>query len=1763
MKKLLLKSSKKSLALILSVLLVLTSWVWIAPTKAEAYTEISSILTAEQLSAFKTFIGVASTDTHVVNTTYGTFKDDGTQDTGKTYHKNVFLSGEAKKQVGISSYTLSDNAIQTANIYYPDTVLIYDGTTTPQFGLTLVFDSHNGCKLFHWGTSISGTNLSFVNSNWYGGVDGTTNGSFMSVMASSNKQCGKTSSSADVDTGSYYAPSKDGWASVSNVVKYTGNLGSDRNSATYYTTIPVEFKSHFSQDENSGCNATGYKGDKKDVPLGKASSSIAVINIIPWKTALEHAANQYKLILTNGEQNYTPDSVTAFKKYAKALFDAHPSKLVTGVGNVSEFSKNKTAVNDYYNNGQLVEARFKVTYKNGSTTVKEYTDLKYNSDVPVYSETNFTKAPDATYHYEFNGWNPTPGGKVTSDITYDAVFKPIEHTIATKKENNKDATCAVAGSYTLVTYCSVCDHEIKRENKTQAPTGAHVYTKKIISDTYKKADATCEKYATYYYACEVCNAKAPVATFEYAEGGYAAHKIEKVNGEPAMCNSTGIKEHYKCTECGKLYSDAEGKNEITENDTIAPMLPHTEKVIPAVAPSCYDYGYTEGKECTVCGMLTVEPQTIDMLPHEDKNHDHICDNGCGDEISEHVDNNYDHKCDNGCAEEDFGAHEDTDFDHICDYGCSESIGVHEDKDKDHICDYGCDAEIGVCQDANKDHLCDYGCGAEYGDHEDTDLDHDCDYGCDETIGKHEDTDFDHECDYGCSERIGNCEDNDKDHDCDYGCDNYFGEHIDADLDHNCDYGCTVKIGEHADAEDDKDHKCDYCGEDNMNPHINSEVVIENDVKATCETNGSYDEVIYCTVCDAEISRKTVVVDALTHGWTVEYNWSADGKACTATRVCANDESHNQIAEATINSEIIRDPACGVRGITKYTATFAAGWAVPQVVELDDIDPKCPDTDKNHYCDNNEGNKDHYVGVHEDKNKDHVCDYGCKESIGAHEDKDKDHKCDWGCGGDFGLDQCKDDNKDHKCDYGCSKKYGDHADSDTDNDHKCDYCGEDNMNPHVEGAEHEEERVEPTCSKKGSYKLVVRCTVCNVVLRSETKSIDTIPHTWKAEIEYSFNEKTEEFTATRTCSVCGATESASKKAEVTVTVQVTCNNPGEKVYTVKNIVDWAPDAQTKVVAVPQLQHEDADKDHYCDNGCGNVTGTCEDLNFDHYCDYGRNCKLTVYPAHEDKDNDHKCDYGCRTKDFAAHEWKAHSEIDTIKTPATCVSPAIYNSHCEYCGKIVEGATHTYGEVDTENGHRFDGKAVAVEGDKHAVKCTNEGCNEIKSVDCSYQTTKMVAATCKAAGYKVEKCPICKASKRTVLEIDPANHAGGTTVKNAFAATCNTDGYTGDVYCLGCDVKLEDGKAITANPNIHAHENMKDYEKVDSTCSAEGHEAYRYCDKCKTYAVEKVTIAKKAHEYEEYNSNGDGTHTATCGKCGETEKVACSGGKANCVDKKVCEFCNTAYGEVDLNNHKTRVTVPKKAATCQVEGNNPYIKCEACNTALEEITKIEKKAHSYGSWKKVAGENKHEKLCVTCDAEIGTVASIKEDCSGGYAYCNKLAVCNVCKSEYGSFDPAHHRSTVTTLVGVKAATCTVEGYTGDAYYICCYDANKSAEENASAFATKGTATAIVDHDYSVQVENESVAANCQEKGKNVYKCATCSETKTTEIRDNGVTIATKDGKTINVPADSVILSVGYKPAPVAEKSKHVHVIGDAFKVGSLRTVIWQAWDVAMKI
>ena len=47
-------------------------------------------------------------------------------------------------------------------------------------------------------------------------------------------------------------------------------------------------------------------------------------------------------------------------------------------------------------------------------------------------------------------------------------------------------------------------------------------------------------------------------------------------------------------------------------------------------------------------------------------------------------------------------------------------------------------------------------------------------------------------------------------------------------------------------------------------HTEGEVVVENNENATCTEDGSYDNVVYCTVCEAELSRETITVDALDH-----------------------------------------------------------------------------------------------------------------------------------------------------------------------------------------------------------------------------------------------------------------------------------------------------------------------------------------------------------------------------------------------------------------------------------------------------------------------------------------------------------------------------------------------------------------------------------------------------------------------------------------------------------------------------------------------------------------------------------------------------------------------------------------------------------------------------------------------------------------------------------------------------------------------------------
>ena len=78
-------------------------------------------------------------------------------------------------------------------------------------------------------------------------------------------------------------------------------------------------------------------------------------------------------------------------------------------------------------------------------------------------------------------------------------------------------------------------------------------------------------------------------------------------------------------------------------------------------------------------------------------------------------------------------------------------------------------------------------------------------------------------------------------------------------------------------------------------HTAAAVVQENVVNATCTTTGSYDSVVKCSVCGAEISRTPQAIAALGHNYGA---WSVTTAATTSntgveTRVCSRNSSHTE------------------------------------------------------------------------------------------------------------------------------------------------------------------------------------------------------------------------------------------------------------------------------------------------------------------------------------------------------------------------------------------------------------------------------------------------------------------------------------------------------------------------------------------------------------------------------------------------------------------------------------------------------------------------------------------------------------------------------------------------------------------------------------------------------------------------------------------------------------------------------------------------------
>ena len=155
-------------------------------------------------------------------------------------------------------------------------------------------------------------------------------------------------------------------------------------------------------------------------------------------------------------------------------------------------------------------------------------------------------------------------------------------------------------------------------------------------------------------------------------------------------------------------------------------------------------------------------------------------------------------------------------------------------------------------------------------------------------------------------------------------------------------------------------------------------------------------------------------------------------------------------------------------------------------------------------------------------------------------------------------------------------------------------------------------------------------------------------------------------------------------------------------------------------------------------------------------------------------------------------------------------------------------------------------------------------------------------------------------------------------------------------------IEDGKTYCEAQTVTIDEKYIDTVTVNGTkvtldenggftlSPADGEQKIIVTDKAGNTAEMTVTV-NGGHTFGEWVSNGDGTHSRECtvDGCNGFETKECSGGKATCTEKAVCEYCGKAYGKPDSNNHTDLKHIDAKAATEEAEGNIEYWYCGGCD------------------------------------------------------------------------------------------------------------------------------------------------------------------------------------------------------------------------------------------
>ncbi len=286
-------------------------------------------------------------------------------------------------------------------------------------------------------------------------------------------------------------------------------------------------------------------------------------------------------------------------------------------------------------------------------------------------------------------------------------------------------------------------------------------------------------------------------------------------------------------------------------------------------------------------------------------------------------------------------------------------------------------------------------------------------------------------------------------------------------------------------------------------------------------------------------------------------------------------------------------------------------------------------------------------------------------------------------------------------------------------------------------------------------------------KSEGYKSNEAEHSYKYDFDWSDYYKT--CTATRTCSVCGYSDSQTVNSTSKVIQNKTCTLSEKTTYTA-TFTNGA-EVQTKVIDTAQAT----------DHSYSEPTYKWNDNHTE--CTAKRICLV------------------CKNEETeTAKNSKVTSKIEQEKT---CTLPELTT----YTAKFINGVFKTQIAENVETakaeGHTWnedytiDKAATCTEAGNKSIHCKN--CNETKDYkeidalghDFAGDWTITKDVTCTENGNKTRKCSRCDEPETKIIKATGHLH---TEVRNEKEATYDKEGYTGDTYCTDCDTKLSSGKVI---------------------------------------------------------------------------------------------------------------------------------------------------------------------------------------------------------------------------------------------------------------------------------------------------------------------------------------------------------------------------------